>query len=103
MQPGLMPRCAEPKGLEPGFILLHCAAQGRRAAMSCYATTTHPCILRWELTVRVLGQQSIVSARVLASLAATQLLALPFAGVLRAGEARLRRGTGAVGSIVLCL
>ena len=64
--------------------------KGGRLQLSCYAATTHPCILRWELTVRVLGQQSIVSARVLASLAAAQLLALPFAGVLHAGEALLR-------------
>lgn len=90
MQPGLMPRCAEPKGPEPGFTLFLCAAQGCRPHLLCHVTIAHPCILQGELTVRALGRQSVVSARVLASLAAAQLVALPFAGVLRAGEALLR-------------
>ena len=52
--------------------------------------------------MRVLGQQSTVSARVLASLAAAQLLALPFAGVLHAGEALLRSAAPVQWAIQCC-
>ena len=90
MQPGLMPRCAGPKGPEPEYMLFLVLRKGCRLHLLCHATIAHTCILRWGLTVRALGQQSIVSARVLASLAAAQLLALPFAGVLYVGEALLR-------------